>query len=454
MISSLQRQHHKRGWLIGIPLVGIALIAAALQFGRNLESNPYHYRLPIPVPGTATRELEKEVVFLRQRIELAPNDGLDRAHLAKAYLKMARATGNIQWYLLAEQSATRSLNNLAFNNLGAVIVLARIAEAKHDFPEAIKLANQVLKSQPNHDDALSILVSSNLAIGKLTEAEKWADKLATKIPSLNTLSLRALVKSAQGKDREAIQDFQQAIASEDVGESGSSAKVRAQMGRFYFQRGNFIAARQLYGSALQILPRYPLALVYLAELETRQGDYQAAEKNYTEVYISAAYPNTFDHAAWYGRGQVRELQGDRANAEAYWLKAQELLNLHSSLSEFGHRREAAKLLLVMSNTENKLKDKNENLAKALSLMEAEVKIRRDAETLETYAWVLIRLQRWQTAQKILQEAIDLGTRNPTIFYRAAQVEEALGNQGQAIALFQKSQAIDPTFSAYAKLAKL
>jgi len=430
------------GYSLSVIGAGI-ILSVILKVGINYYADrnaPYRYPFVTAPSGKAIAELQNEISFLRQRIKLAPNDGLDRANLSQAYLKMAKATGNAQWYLLAEQSAQRSLSNLAFNNSSAILALARVSEAKHDFSASIRLADRVLKENQQNGDALSILVSSNLATGKLNQAALYADRLVAKISSLNTLSLRALVKTSQGKDLEAIRDFQAAIALEEAGETGSSVKVRTQLGRLYFQRGELNQAKQLYDRALAILPRYSFALISLAELETRQGNYQAAEDYYAQVFISAAYPETFDHLAWYGRAQVKELQGDRSAAMAYWQKAQELLIRHSSLNEFGHRREAAKLLLSMDT----------DLSQALKLMEAELEIRRDAETLDTYAWALTRMQRWREAETILEEAFSLGTRNATMFYRAGKVAEALGNQNKAIAYFQKAQATDPTFNIQAQ----
>lgn len=439
----------KRRWIgNSLSIVGIGLILAVVfKVGNDYyteQKNPYRYPFQTAPSGKAIAELQNEISFLRQRIKNAPNDGLDRANLAQAYLKMARATGNAQWYLLAEQSAKRSYSNLPFNNSGAILALARVSEAKHDFSTSIRMSDRVLKENSQNEDALSILVTSNLAIGKLKEAELYADKLVAKIASLNTLSLRALVKTARGKDLQAIADFQAAIALEEAGETGNSAKVRTQLGRLYFQRGELSQARELYDRALAILPRYPFALISLAELETRQGNYQAAEDNYARVFISAAYPETFDHLAWYGRAQVKELQGDRATAKTYWQKAKSLLDRHSSLNEFGHRREAAKLLLSTGT------DLPQALNEALKLMEAELKVRRDAETLDTYAWALTRSQRWQEAQNILEEAFNLGTRNAAMFYRAGKIAEVLGNQSKAIAYFQKAQTTDPTFNIQAQ----
>jgi len=427
-----------------LSLVGVGIVLAILwKFSIDYyteQKSPYRYRFALSTPGSAIAELQNEINFLRQRIKNAPTDGLDRAYLASAYLKMARATGNSQWYLLSEQSAKQSFTNLPFNNPGALVALAKVSEAKHDFSTAMRFATQVLKENPQNSDALSILVISNLAIGKLKDAEIYADRLVKIVPSLNSLSLRALIKSAQGQDREAIKDFQDAIALEDVGEVGSSAKVRTQLGKLYFHRGDINQARQLYNQALRILPRYSFALINLAELETRQGNYAAAENYYSEVFVSAAYLETFDHLAWFGRAQVKELQGDRSTAITYWQKAKSLLDMHNNTDDFGHRREVAKLLLSTGT----------DLPLALKLMEAELKIRRDAETLDTFAWALTRSQRWQEAQDILEEAFSLGTRSAAIYSRAGKIAAELGQKDKAIAYFQTAQTIDPTFNIQAQ----
>jgi tetratricopeptide (TPR) repeat protein len=258
-----------------------------------------------------------------------------------------------------------------------------------------------------------------------------------KIPSLNSFSLRALVKTAQGKDNEAIQNFQSAIAVEDAGESGSSAKVRTLWGKFYVQRGKLEEARQLYDEALRILPRYPLALINLAELETSLGNYQAAENHYSSVFVSAAYSSTYDHIAWYGRSQLKKLQGDRVAAEAYWQKAKSLLDQHQNLNGFGHRREVAKLLLARANPAD--------LTEALSLMQSELKIRRDLQTLDLYANILIELKRWQEAENIISEALNLGTRSDVLYYRAALIAQGLGDLTKAAKFRQKAKDINPTF---------
>ena len=432
-------------FLVALPVVGILLavpMGLRLVQGNAELDRAYRYRFEKSSSGSITRDLNKEIEFYQKRISQNPEDGLDRASLAKVYLKMARATGDANWYLLAEQNAMRSLSHLPFSNSSALLALARVAEAKHEFTEAIKLAQQVLKEQPGNEEALSILVTANLATGKVDESSRAADTLVNQIPSIGSLTLRALVNQAKGKDEAAIQDFQQAIAAEEPGEAGSSAWARTMLGRFYFKRGDHQLAGQLYREALRILPRYPLALVNLAELETRLGHYKAALDYYSQVFVSPAYPNVFDHVALHGLARVKALQGDKSGAKEEWHKAETLLRQHLDVNSFGHRRELARLLLES--------DRSQDTAEALTLMQAEVKLRRDPETLDTLAWALTRSGRWQEAKTTMREALRWGIRDAGMFYRAGTIEQKLGNQSQAVTYFQLAQKTDPTFNEQAQ----
>ncbi len=96
------------------------------------------------------------------------------------------------------------------------------------------------------------------------------------------------------------------------------------------------------------------------------------------------------------------------------------------------------------------KNRPQDTVEALSLMQAEVKIRRDAQTLDTLAWALSDSGRFKEAQQIIQEALQLGTKDAAIFYRAATIEKALRNDRQALTYQKLSQQIDPTFDKQAR----
>src|SRR5439155_1426865 len=157
--------------LLGAMGAGAVLVLGIL-FWAHAAATPrsaYHYRFARTPRGAVKQALQGEIEFYQARLTYDPNSGLNLAALAGAYLRMARATGDLRWYLIAEQTAQRSVASLPFQNNGALIVLARVAEARHDFQQAISLARRAGSAE-----ALSIIVTSNLAMGKIDEAARAA----------------------------------------------------------------------------------------------------------------------------------------------------------------------------------------------------------------------------------------------------------------------------------------
>jgi len=404
---------------------GIVILAAtfaALDWSRARmprERGPvddvYRYPFERTTRGRATEVLEQEIAFYQKRIQRDAEGGLDLASLAGVYLKKARLTGQTHWYLLAEHAARRSIANLPFYNDGAVLALAKVAEARHDFEEAIRLARSVAA----REEAFAIITSASLAMGRLNDAASAADTLVARAPTLSSYGLRALVHLARGRDVKADADFRRALAAEQPGEQGSSAWVRTLMGRSSMRRGRVTDARELLAEALRILPQYAPALIHLAELETKLGRYVEAEQMYWKVLAvspGASYPLVYDHVAMQGLARARALQGDRDPAEALWSKAEMMIRGH--LNAFGHRRELARLLLE--------RGRGADVAEALSLMQMEVRLRRDAETLDIFAWALSRAGKWREANGVVREAIATGVRDAALFHRAGVIAQALG----------------------------
>lgn len=423
----LFKRWHFSSLLLGL-LSGTALLTVT-PFGKQLITgtpSPYSYPFSLSLKGDNPQTVESTIASYQGRVQQHPADGLDRAALAGAYLKMARVTGAANWYLLAEQEARQSLANLPFDNDGAVMVLAEIAQAKHEFAEAVRLAEQVSGAK-----SLTVVVTSKLAMGQLAEAETAADTMVDFVPSLGSLSLRGLTRMARGDQEGALRDFQQAIAAEDPSEQRGSAQVRTFLGRLYAEQGKTEQAEQLYREALDIVPGYPLALLHLAQLETRLGHYRAAKHDYLQLSASVVQQGV----ALQGIARISSLQG-RA-AEAKWQEAETVLRQQIDQNALGHRRDLAHLLLE--------RGRDRDVPEAIALMQTETQNRRDAETLDILAWALSRAGRWQEAQIAIREALEQGVQNAGIFYRAADIETALNSPAQAEKYIRSAQALDPTF---------
>jgi tetratricopeptide (TPR) repeat protein len=436
--------------LIAVPVVGILVInlppnlrLIADKFSEkspaNLDANyRYHFSDVLRNNPNQKDAIQQEIAFYQQRLAVDAKSGLNRAALAGVYLKMGRATGEGGWFLLAEQAAQRSIADLPFNNNGALLVLARIAEARHDFVTALRLAKQV---GFDNEDAIALSVTSHLAMGKVNEANAAAETLVNRLPSLGSLTLRALARESQGRDAEVLQDYQQALALEEPGEVASSARTRSLLGRFYSRRGQFVQAKALFLETLRLLPRYPLALIYMADLEVRSGNYREAESYYSQVSAySGGAATVYDRIVDRSIAKIKQLQGDAIASRKLLDKAEAGLRQEqaSGAGGFGHRRDLASLLLE--------KGRSQDVAEALALMEQEVKIRRDAVTLDTLAWALSSAGEWQKADDVMTEIVRSGIRDAGMFDRAGAIARKLGKNTESRAYFQKAKEIDPTLN--------
>ncbi len=398
----------------------------------NLPSSlPAIYRYPY-TPLEHNWQLSSffpEISFHQERIHQNPQDGLELAALAGVYLQMARATGSSHHYLEAKQYALHSLNNLPFYNTTALLVLAKVAEAKHDFPEAIHLASEVLEQKSGDESALAILITSYLALGKVDEADKIVTELVKSIPSLGAFSLQALVYQVQVEDQKAKIAFESAIAAEDTGEELASARVRTLYARFLASQGDDALAEKLYKEALRIAPEYPLALVMLAELKLKQGKYSVAERHFEKVLeLYKASAQTLDHVVLRGLAKAKALKGDTLSAQDLWTEAEQSLRAEVANGAFGHKRELARLLLESQN--------QEYYPEALELATDELSVRYDAETLYIYSWALYANNKFLEAQEALSGALT-STNKAEVFHLTGLIEQALG--GGARVHFEKSK---------------
>lgn len=432
-------------------MVGVTALLALGVWGvlrRNpYPAEPYGYRYPQVLQvrqQTRTSAYQQEIAFYQERIRRNPQSGLDLAALATTYMKKARVTGQGSWYLRAEQAAERSLRVLPFFNSGARLTLAEALQARHDFGGALELIEEVLDSEPHNSSALSLRASVYLALGDPQRALPDVTPLVELLPSSTNLTLRALVQEALGQDEAAAKDFVAAIGLEQPDDFFGSARVRTLLGRHHMRRGELEMAQKLFREALRIAPNYPQATLLLAELESRQGRYQNAERLYQQILglhsaegnAGAGSGTVYDHSAMRGLARLKRVQGSADEAVA-WDRAEVVLRLEIENGAYGHRRELARMLLE--------RGRPQDLPEALEQAQLEARTRQDWETLSTLAWAQMQSGQLSAAQHSMQVALKPGIREAEMFYRAGQIEQKLGNQQRAERYFAQAQQVDSRF---------
>jgi len=384
-----------------LTVAGLALALPKLTAGESRSRvAPYRYRV--------TPESDSDLAFLRERIARSP-EGLDLAILAGAYLKKAKATGQSQWIDQAEEAARRSLERLPVCNAAAPLALARAAQMRHDFDRSIQLCDQVLREKPQESGAWALKATALLGLGRLEEALVAADVLVDRVPLTEHLALRAVILASRGEEREALHDFRKAWSVEEPGDPEGSAWLRAMWARLSLQRGRLEEAEDLLQEALRIRPFHGLALGLLGDLDRERGDLDAADRHY-----AAAYQSTGDPVFLARRARVRSGSAARELRSA----------AEKALREApGHRIQLARVLLELGTPES--------ASEALSIAEAELGKRRNAETLDVLARARLAAGRLPEARQAVREALRTGIRDASLYQLAAEIETRLGSASRA-----------------------
>jgi tetratricopeptide (TPR) repeat protein len=436
----------------------VVFVAAAfgLHAGWNkLMSAPLVERHPWAMYSYRVAPLlnfQNAVSFYEKRMKENPHGGLDRAYFAQALISEAKITGDVTLYDKAQMLAEESLKIFPAMPYLALLDLASVAQARHQFKEAVALAEKVLEKKPNDLGAMNVLLTSYLGMGDLEKANEYADRLLDNRQTLESMTMRALVLSARGRDREALYYFKRGFDLEEDSDTTGSAWARTMLGRFYMNHGDYPIARGLYLEALRIMPGSFLAKGLLAQLEFQDERYNEADRLFDEAFQTSNEPSFL-----LGRAKVKVALGDTSGAHELWSRAEGILRTELAKSSYGHRITLVKLLTDRAE--------GHDLDESLKLIDEEAKVRRTAEVIEAWSEIYAKQAKWGQALELSREALRTGVANAEYFYRAGQIEQKIGHNGWAVFYYHRALETDvhyeparEAFSRYhltrAKMAEL
>lgn len=389
---------------------------------------PSSYAYPFTkIPGPS---VDDEIRFYKERLKTRPGSFTDRNYLAGAYLVKAQATFDWGYYALAEKLARESLAMMPTDNHPATLILASVAEGRHDFKQALEMAHSVYDTDARGTEAIGLITSCLLETGRLQEAEPYANRMGSRMPTSSALIVKARLLAAQGQDDRAVQLLKGAIQGEQPQDRRTSARARSLLGEIALRRGQLAQAHDALDQARQVEPRNPVTLADLGRLAEREGELEQAAKYYAEAYDDSRNPALLIQLA-----RVRCVQGQLEEAKRLWSKSEEMLMPEIQKGGFGHARDVARLLMDRGHAED--------LAKAESLMEQEVARRHDVITLQMLAEARFRRGMLQPAAEALQQAVATGLADPDLWWHAGKAQEKLGHAEQASQLLEKARSIDP-----------
>jgi tetratricopeptide (TPR) repeat protein len=404
---------------------------------------PVPAALLIPRPtGTA-----RFIRTMQSRVKGSPDDAKAYAGLGAAYLQLARETGEVENYQLAEQSLAKSLE-LVSTDMSAASPLAAMAEVcmgEHRFHNALIYAERAL-SLGSGD--LSPFAIEGDAYADMGEYDKAASAYARLTPPERATSRTTYVQDSRtsylkfisGDTDGAVRLMQSAVAAgtEVRLPKENLAWLYFELGEYAFLNGDRAAADSAYLAALTIHPGDYRALAALGKVRANEGRYAEAITLYKSAI--AVVPMPIFVAAL---GDLYARKGDTEEAKKQY-QLVEYIGLLGHINQVLHNRDLALFYA----------DHDMKLAESLALARKEFEVRHDIYTWDALAWALYKNGKYQDAQDAIRQALHFDTKDSMLLFHAGMISSGLGDNVQAQQRLDEAIRINPHFHVlYADAAR-
>ncbi|GAA3580240.1 hypothetical protein GCM10022419_072130 [Nonomuraea rosea] len=359
---------------------------------------------------------------LQARLKRLPTDYRSWAQLASQYVDQARVTGDPSFYTKAE-GALATGAKLAPADDTVLAGQASLAAGRHEFAEAVRLAERSIAVNPYGAPAYGVLADAKTQLGDLRGAQEAVDKMLSLRPGVPAFARASYAAELRG-DKTAARRYLD-LAQNDAWLPADLAYARYYLGELALHSGDLATAGTWYAKALQAYPAYTPALAGQARTAALSGRLTEALDLYQTVVDRLPLPQYLIE-----QGETRLKAGQAAD----WtlLKAQRKL-----FQAAGVRDD-----LTWAEFEADHGDP------ALAVRHARAEYARNPNLVaaDALAWALFKAGEPAKALPYAKQATATGWQNPLLRYHRATIERALGRSARV------EPGFDPTLSALARFS--
>jgi tetratricopeptide (TPR) repeat protein len=320
--------------------------------------------------------------------------------------------------------------------VAAITGQATLALARHQFDEGLKVARQAVGLAPQTASPYVPLADAQIELGRYGAAARTLNRLVRLKANLAAYARISYYRELHGDLGGALQAMRFAVsAGPGVGEG--QAYVQALLGKLLADQGRYGAAARAYRAAAATVPGYPAALAGLAGLEAGAGEFAPAIRRYRRVVERLPLPEyavalcEVEEAA--SRAAAAKRDCALVGAEAKLLRANGV-NTDVDLALFEANHGSA--------------------ARAVTLGWRAWREAPSVRSADAYSWALHAAGRRADAARFSDQAMKLGSRDPSFLYHAGMIAGSAGRAGRARALLSALLRQAPQFNAlYAPRAR-
>jgi tetratricopeptide (TPR) repeat protein len=370
----------------------------------------------------------QQIAFHENRVRDDPRAATDRAALAGLYLQRSREAGDFEDYRRAEDYARQSLAIRSKQNSKAFRMLSASLLAQHRFTEALEVAQELVRIWPEDPAHRALLAEIQMELGDYDAARVTLGSLGSARDNLAVAPRFARWAEVSGhpdEERRILYETAERAAYRSDLPTEQVAWYHLRIGEHELRHGRLEEAETALRAGLAVEPGDFRLVSALARLEAHRGNWKKAIE-YGELVGDAADLKTLSII-----GDAYGQLGDIAAAERYYQRVEQ--SAAENPEPFNRQWTQFRL------------DHDRHIPEVLTLLQDEIKIRRDVLGYDMLAWALYKSGEYAAARAAMSQALRMGTRDPMLSFHAGLIEQALGDEKAARAHLQQALRLNPHF---------
>jgi tetratricopeptide (TPR) repeat protein len=399
---------------VGPPIGSAPPVAGSLTGGEAKE-------VCLADPG-GSDPVDRALRAVQQRTRNRSSKSDEWVAIGREWVRKARVSFDPGFYVNVEACAATALSIEA--DYAPALTLRSLALMNdHKFDEARKVAEEVLKREPDDPVALGTLSDALLELGRYREAAEAAQRQLGLRPGMAAYSRGSYIRWLHGDERRAKMLIRDALYGRDARDAEPAAWTFVEAANLFWQLGDYQGSDAVYAEALRWVPDYPAALVGRARIAIAEDQPRLAIAQLDKAYRLRPLPET----AWL-MGDAHEALGESAAAR----------QAYDRVVQQGRRGDKLTLALFYAT-------KDRDHEEALRLIDEERTSRGGIHVDDVYAWVSYRIGRLREAREASDRAVRLGTKEARLLYHAGAIHLATGDPASGRALVRRALELNPHF---------
>ncbi|MEO5679911.1 MAG: tetratricopeptide repeat protein, partial [Acidimicrobiales bacterium] len=231
------------------------LLAAPACRGSGAPQSPSTAVPYLQVDPASRSATDRDIATAQDKLRKNLDDDGARLQLANAFLQKARELADPTLYTRAE-TLLATLADRQPNDKRVLVARAVLGLARHQFKDALTLADQAVAAAPGDVSALGVQVDALTELGRVDEALTATQKMLDAKPNLASYSRASYAQEQRGDLAAAAASMQQAVIAGQGGPAENLAFAQVQLGTLLLTTGALADAEAAYAAALTTFPGY------------------------------------------------------------------------------------------------------------------------------------------------------------------------------------------------------